>query len=657
MKSQNNKPVQGMLHPPLEPRRGDVLKVLGIARISGKVNQNEKSLEDQEALYHERLRQFTHHKYELKIIAGVGSGEWLERKEYHQALQEVETGQYDLVICEDLGRIVRRVHMILFCEHAIDHETRVISLNDSLDTANESWHPIAGIAAIRHEMYNLDTAKRIRRTHRNRFMQGEMIHHLSTGYIVPQGAKYDHEASIDLVIAPLLNKAFLLLEEGWNYAMVADWLNANKVPVPKYCRVGKWTAGNVAQFFRNSTLKGVRVHNERMSVRINKTGKRKTVRAPESERLERVCPNLVIIEPARFDRVMRLLDARNGKYRRNPKDGVDPRSNVPRKRTIWPGQHLICGVCGRVLHYGAHGRISDLCCSGCRDYLCWNSIAVNGALVRTKIINAIYEAMSSLPDFDAALISDLTKAIEEFAQQQNHSLGEENARLAKLERQRENLVAAIRECGISESLKVELTTIETDIASCKDGIEQLTKQLPETPALPSMSEIKSMALDALKTLAAESDELGQLLRKWIPVIHVLPFQLLQQGQPVQRAFFTLDLTSFLPCKAYQQKFGHLLQKQMAVDLFDTPAREMLRPQIVKLKREGYQHRQIALMLGTYVQTVHLALMLQKEMDSLGISDPVLPIIEPPATDNKWRRHKHERFCFTPLPGYPMRFGD
>lgn len=656
MKSQNGRPVQGTLQPPLEPRRGDVLKVLGIARISGH-RQNEKSLEDQVALYHERLRQFTDIKYDLKVIAGVGSGELLDRKEYHQALQEVESGQYDLVICEDLGRIVRRVQMIIFCELAVDNATRVISLNDSLDTSDENWRVIAGVAAIRHELYNADTAKRIRRSHRNRFMQGEMIHLFSWGFIIPPGAKYDHEITVDRDAAVIIDKVFTLLEEEWNYAMVADWLNQQGVPPPKYCRVQKWTAGNVPQFFRNPILKGVRVRNMRMCVRINKTGKRKTIRAPESERLERACPNLVIIEPARFDRVMRLLDARNGKFRRKAKDGADPRLNVPRKRTVWPGQHLFCGVCGRVLHYGAHGLMRNLICSGVREYECWNAVSINGPVARGKLIDAFFEAIASLSDFDQTLISDLTKAIEEYAHQQNHRLMEEKARLAKLQRQRDNIVAAIRECSISETLKLELTTVETDIASCKDDIEQLSNQLPETPSLPSMAEIKSMARGALQSLAAESEEFAQLLRKWIPTIHVLPFQLLQHGQPVQRAFFTLDLTTFLPCEAYRQKFGYLLQKQMVVDLFDMPAREKLRLQIVKLKKEGYQHRQIATMLGTYSNTVHLSINLQKEMDSLGITDPVLPLLEPPANDNKWRRHRHVRFQFKPLSGYPMRLGD
>lgn len=161
----------------------------------------------------------------------------------------------------------------------------------------------------------------------------------------------------------------------------------------------------------------------------------------------------------------------------------------------------------------------------------------------------------------------------------------------------------------------------------------------------------------LQEYPQDSEEFGQLLRQWIPLIHVFPYQLLQHGQPLQRAVFTLDLTSFLPSKAYRQKFGYVLQKSIVVDLFDLPARERLRPEIIRLKKEGYHHREVADMLKTHLPTVQLAIKLQQEMDELGITDPILPIDEPPADGVKWRRHRHRRFTFEPLPGYPLRLGD
>src|SRR5262249_47219893 len=103
------------LDPPLLARNGHLLKVLGIARIST-VHQDALSLEDQEALYRSWLQQHVDGPFDLTMIAGQGSGESLERQEIAEAEGEIETGTYDLVIAEDLGRIFRRVHAHLFCE-------------------------------------------------------------------------------------------------------------------------------------------------------------------------------------------------------------------------------------------------------------------------------------------------------------------------------------------------------------------------------------------------------------------------------------------------------------------------------------------------------------------------------------------------------------
>jgi site-specific DNA recombinase len=75
--------------PPLRPRQGLVLQVLAICRISTD-HQDERSLADQEALYHSWLRAHTDLQYALTTIAGRGTGENLERTEYVRALELID---------------------------------------------------------------------------------------------------------------------------------------------------------------------------------------------------------------------------------------------------------------------------------------------------------------------------------------------------------------------------------------------------------------------------------------------------------------------------------------------------------------------------------------------------------------------------------------
>lgn len=176
------------LQPSLLARNGHTLKVLGIARIST-VHQDAKSLEDQEQLYRKWLNENAGLPYKLTMIASRGSGEVLDRKEYLLALEYIEANNYDLALTEDLARISRRIHSQIFCELWEDFETRFIAINDHIDTGIDNWRLNAGFASMRHEMYNADTSKRIRRSLRNRFENGGVLGVQVFGIIKPLGAK------------------------------------------------------------------------------------------------------------------------------------------------------------------------------------------------------------------------------------------------------------------------------------------------------------------------------------------------------------------------------------------------------------------------------------------------------------------------------------
>jgi site-specific DNA recombinase len=111
------------------------------------------------------------------------------------------------------------------------------------------------------------------------------------------------------------------LEQGASHAEVADWLNEHSVPVGPYSRGNRWTAEMVSRISQNPILKGVRIRNRKLAKRVNSTGRRKVIDAPPEELLERNCPHLVFIEPARFDRLQRVLQQRNAVHSR-VKNGV-----------------------------------------------------------------------------------------------------------------------------------------------------------------------------------------------------------------------------------------------------------------------------------------------------------------------------------------------
>ena len=98
-----------------QARNEGELRVLKIARIST-VHQDARSLDDQAALCGGYVRTRDPDPTRFTAIEGRGSGETLDRQDLADAEAAVASGEYDLVVVEDLGRICRRNRAIDYCE-------------------------------------------------------------------------------------------------------------------------------------------------------------------------------------------------------------------------------------------------------------------------------------------------------------------------------------------------------------------------------------------------------------------------------------------------------------------------------------------------------------------------------------------------------------
>ena len=635
------------LDPPLSPRNGVTLKVLSIDRISTR-NQDPKSNADQQALVHKWIEDRYDGPVEWVRITGQGSGECIDRGQVRQAEDLVASGQLDVVIMEDLGRHLRRAQAVDFCEQCEDHDTRLVAINDNVDTFKD-WRLHAFFAAIKHEQSNKDTSERIKRTLRNRFMQGEVVQFTVFGYIKPPGTKSDDDLQRDPAAEPIYDEWFRMLENGATYSDVADWLNRLQIPTGSYCRSDKWDCKMVGRITHNPILKGLRERNNRKSKRINKSGKRITVKAPPSEKLERNCPHLAFIEPVRYDRLIRRLKQQNGVYKPGGADGPDPRVGRPKKRTIFPGQHIFCGICGRLYRYGGHGQTDHLLCRGAYEYRCWNAITVDGPLASKKLSAAILGEIEGLPDFDSVFREICREQFDQANSSRSERLDVIRRKETELRREMANLVAFVREGRRTQSLHEELDRVEAELDGQAMQREAIEQEPVDADILPSIEEIKQLVRVAMVNQADEPYEFGRLMHELIPQIVVYPYRLCDGGAIVLRAKFTLSLASLLPPAQRLENVDEVLRRVLVVDLFDPPQREAYRLRVMALKVQGLKERQIAMQLGITQTAVQRAAALQRLMNDAGLIDPYVPVLEPPDDFKKLRRHKHPRYKFEPLP--------
>ncbi|MEZ6190433.1 MAG: recombinase family protein [Phycisphaerales bacterium] len=645
------------LNPPLQPRAGNTLRVLIMTRISTE-GQDEQSLDDQAALCRSYVKRHYNAPIKFDVIQHRESGERRQRKDLTRARQMIEAGDVDVIVTEDMARIMRHITGSMeFLDACQDHDTRLISINDQVDTATES-KLMSFFSSLRHEMYNADTSKRIKRSLDNRFTQGGTLSCQTYGYIKDTGAKTEDGLHKDPAAQAVYDHWFKMLEDGASYSEVADWLNDKHVPTGPISRRNTWDCKMVSRITHNPILKGVRQRGRRITRRLNRTGKHYTVKAPREHLKERHCPHLAFIEPERYDRVITMLDAKNSKYRRG-KHGRDPMAGRTKKRTTWPGQSVRCGVCGRPFVWGGHGRTEHLMCSGAKDYHCWNGLSFDGRLAAKKIADAVLNAVQALPDFEPGFralveqeLAGLTGTIDQQKRELQHKRKDIDARM-------QNILHFVEKAGESESSVSRQQELMAQKAQIDLELTRLDRAALTRPVLPGIDEIKRMARDLFQNLAVNDPSFARKLRRLIPDIRLLPVRCITGGHALLRARFELRLARLFEGVELLDKVDEHLTLSLNVDLFDPPQPVKLREAVLNFEQrtspvgKPYTKRQIAEALGVSQPVVQLAVKLHRAMERLGTKDPYEVLAEPPAGSNKMRRHKHPRYRFQPLPGHTL----
>src|SRR5262245_33709254 len=385
---------------PLVPRNGHTLVVGIIARISGCQNQKELSLEDQVDHAKQVIADLYPDPVDYRIISTKGKGERLDRPELADVENLLRTRALDILVAEDIGRVVRGTAAARLCGIAVDHGTRVLAPNDCIDTAEDTWEEDVIAACRDHVGHNAHTSKRLKHKLMNRFIKlGGATPLRIFGYLKPQGARTYDDSQNDPGATPIYQEWFRRLRKSLNCSAVADWLNQLGVAPGTYCRRQSWNGAMVRRLTRNPLLKGMPGRGFRHTVKHHETGRRVSVKNPKGPQF-RDYPALAHVEPALWDEVNALLDAQNGRYRRQPVGGEDPLAGVPRKRTRFPGQCARCWYCGRHCVWGGNGLTQNLMCSGAREWACWNSVGFSGIVVARKLVEAVTAELYARSGFD-----------------------------------------------------------------------------------------------------------------------------------------------------------------------------------------------------------------------------------------------------------------
>jgi hypothetical protein len=225
-----------------------------------------------------------------------------------------------------------------------------------------------------------------------------------------------------------------------------------------------------------------------------------------------------------------------------------------------------------------------------------------------------------------------------------------SAQAHKLEREIGHVMAFIRGGDTSPRVREDLARLEEQMKLLQAEDEHLDKTPSNAIAIPSVAEIRALSHAAVSDLAKDSPEFGKLMKLIIPKIVVFPYRSCRGGHVVLRGNFRLRLSNLYSDKRIQETLQLPLERILTVDLFNPRQLEACRRRILELRAGGMSEKQASKACGIAIAAAQKAAGLQRQMDSLGLTDPYVSVQEPPDDYGKFRRHLHMRYRFEPLEG-------
>ncbi|MEI7836936.1 MAG: recombinase family protein [Planctomycetota bacterium] len=636
-----------MNNTPLVPKKPGPLRVLTLGRISTR-HQDMKSIEAQHAEVSRTLKTMYDGDIDLTKLGEQASGEAVFRETFVEAVDLIETREFDLAILFDLSKASRSPQfMWLFINTCMDHDTRFISIGDGIDTADPSWQTSAGAAALIHGTHIQHTRHRVIAKAIDAFHHGGMVTKVIFGYrklskeeaksgeFGPPGLRMAKAPEVTEIIREMKD----LILSGRTYEEVAVHLLEKEVSAGAYS-LKPWTGKKVITFLRNPLLHGERVFGHHQTIRSQATGQKRRKIRPEPER--RVYPELAHLSPEEHSHLIDDMDRRIAKHPRKAraKEGSKGRA---RTRTFFPGQLMTCVVCESPFYWRGSGGLQ---CSNRGDPAegqCWNHVQVNAAVARARIRDVLLGLVADRPDVGEILVDAACREYAKLGNLQGRESTRRRAQKASLETAMKNLAATAKLTGPSETLVSELRQTEADLNRVTRELAQSDANHSAGPAPITPETVRERLPELLDHLLANSYEFSSLLRQVISRFVILPFQAVDTGRPVARAQVTFSFAALLAGRKVPKDALQPGDFSIVLDLFDPPASVRCLNEAVRIRRQcpTWSAEKVAAAIqeatGQKVErwAVHGAWKLQRVLEEKGVDQPYVPTTDP-NTVSRWR---------------------
>jgi DNA invertase Pin-like site-specific DNA recombinase len=483
--------------------------------------QSDSSIEDQQRLCTKQAQSKNWKVVHRYSDAGL-SGASLLRPGIQALIADARTGKFNIVLAEALDRISRDQEDIAGVYKRMEFAgVKIVTLSEG---EISSLH--IGLKGTMNAMFLKDLADKTRRGLRGRVERGKSGGGIAYGYDVvkrfdTEGRPLRGDRTINDTRAAIVRRIFEeYASRNKSPKAIASELNAEGIPSPSG---NAWSQSTIngnrrrgTGILNNELYIGRLVWNRQRFIKDPETGRRVTRLNDESEWTTQELPELRIVPQELWDMAkarQRDLDAREpGMWQRN------------RPRYLLSGL-IKCGVCSggyakiNTTHYG---------CAASKNK--GESICANRkTIARDKLEDAVLSALQThlmREDLLEVFCGEYTKHLNALRAAENSARNTRIAEKSRLERERENVLRAIREGIEARLVKDDLERVSARLEELSTSTTGEDRSASPKPLLhPAMAQRYRRAVEDLSNALDRKDarsEAAEHLRALIDKIVLTP---------------------------------------------------------------------------------------------------------------------------------------
>ncbi|MBX2834843.1 MAG: recombinase family protein [Micavibrio sp.] len=489
--------------------------------------QRDQSIEDQMRLCMERAQSEQWAVYNCYSDAGISGASMHLRPGIQMLLQEALAGKFNVVLCEALDRLSRDLNDISNLYKQLEFAgVKIITLSEGEIT---TMH--IGLKGTMNELALKDLADKTRRGLRGKIENALSGGGIAYGYKVvkkfdARGEALKGEREIDEEKATIVRRIFSEYAAGKSPKAITAQLNEERIPNPS----GKtWSHSTIngnrkrgTGILNNELYIGRLIWNRQHFIKDPATGKRVTRMNPESEWVIAEVPELRIVPQDLWDKAKARQKTLDRKAKDVGANTSDPCVHQRRPRYLLSGL-LKCGVCGGGFSKMSVNRYG---CSNARNKgasICSNSKTIRRDVLEETILNTLQHHLME-PELVKVFCEEYTKHRNELRKVQNSALHHAKSELAKLEKERQGFIEAIKAGVPGEEVKDSMIAIAERRKELEAFVESRSEQ--DTPILmPSMAQHYRKEVEALRDALNDENlrnEAAELLRSLVDKIVLTP---------------------------------------------------------------------------------------------------------------------------------------